>query len=170
MIKVLLTVLLTLGLAVPAFSNMDMGGHGEGHGHMAEMCSMCKMDGMDDMGGMMDKCLAHAAKLGLSEDQLNKIKPIHRQMEKLEARFKADLKIAQIDLKEIMEVKNFDLEKATAQVKKIGDIKTMHHIEMMKYMHDIRAILNDEQFKKMHHMMHGKMEGHEHGKKMMEKM
>jgi Spy/CpxP family protein refolding chaperone len=176
MIKALLTALLAVGLTVPAFANMDMNEHKGSHGHAMEMCSMCKMDGMDDMGGMMDKCLAHAAKIGLTEDQTNKIKPIHREMEKNQVRFKADLKIAQIELKEIMEVKDFDLAKATAQVKKIGDLKTMHHIEMLKFMKDVRSILTDEQFKKMH-MMHGKMEGHEHKdmkghehhKKMMEK-
>ena len=48
---------------------------------------------------------------------------------------------------------------------------------MLKSMKEVRSILTDEQFKKMKHMMHGKMEGHEqmktdgheHSKKMMEK-
>lgn len=174
MIKALLIALVTVGFAVPAFAHMDMDEHKEGHGHMMEMCNMCNMD---DMGGMMDKCLAHAAKIGLTEDQINKIKPIHREMEKRQVRFKADLKIAQIELKEIMEVKDFDLDKASAQVKKIEEIKTAHHLEMLKSMKEVRSILTDEQFKKMKHMMHGKMEGHEqmkmdgheHSKKMMEK-
>ncbi len=34
------------------------------------------------MGDMMDKCLEYADKLGLSEEQINKIKPIHREMQK----------------------------------------------------------------------------------------
>ena len=166
MIKTLLTVLLTVGFSVPAFAHMDMDEHKEGHGHMMEMCSMCKMD---NMGDMMDKCLAHAGKIGLTEDQINKIKPIHREMEKKQIRFNADLKIAQIELKEIMEVKDFDLDKASAQVKKIEDLKTVHHLEMLKSMKEVRSILTDEQFKKMKGMMHMKMEGHEHSKKMMEK-
>ena len=174
MIKTLLTVLLTVGFAVPAFAHMDMDEHKEGHGHMMEMCSMCNMD---NMGDMMDKCLAYAGKLGLTEDQINKIKPIHREMEKKQIRFNADLKIAEIELKEITEVKDFDLEKASAQVKKIEDLKTAHHLEMLKSMKEVRSILTDEQFKKMKSMMHGKMEGHEHmkteghehSKKMMEK-
>jgi len=160
MIKTILIALVTVGLALPAFARMDMGDHKGGHGHGMEMCNMCNMD---DMGGMMDKCLAHAAKLGLSEDQMNKIKPIHREMEKKQARFKADLKIAQIDLKEIMEVKDFDLDKASAQVRKIEDLKTANHLEMLKSMKEVHSILTDEQFKKMK-MMHGKMGGHEHMK------
>jgi len=166
MIKTFLIALVMVGFALPAFAHMDMDEHKEGHGHMMEMCSMCKMD---DMGDMMDKCLAHAGKIGLSEEQINKIKPIHREMEKKQVRFRADLKIAEIEMKEIMEVKDFDLDKASAQVKKIEELKTAHHLEMLKSMKEMRSILTDEQFKKMKQMMHGKMEGHEHHKKMMEK-
>ncbi len=167
--KGLLTGLLTLGLAVPAFAHMEMGEPKAGHGEMRETCSMCKMDSMDDMGGMMDRCLAHAAKLGLTDEQISKIKPIHLEMEKKQVRFKADLKIAQIELKEIMGVKDFDLDKASAQVKKIGELKTLHHLEMLKLMKEVHAILTEEQFKKMKETMHGRMEGHEHPKKMMKK-
>ena len=119
------------------------------------------------MGDMMDKCLEYADKLGLSEEQINKIKPIHREMQKKQARYMADLKIAQIEMKEIMEVKDFNLEKATAQVKKIADIKTAHHLEMLKAMKEVHSILTDEQFKKMKKMMHMKMEGEKPPKKMM---
>lgn len=170
--KVLLTVCLAVFFATPAFSqmNMPMGEHKEGHpGHM-ESCNMCNMDRPgEEMGDMMHKCLENADKLGLSEEQINKIKPIHREMQKKQARFKADLKIAQIEMMEIMEVKDFDLEKATAQVKKIADIKTAQHIEMLKSMKEVHAIFTDEQFKKIKKMMHMKMEGEKPPKKMMKK-
>jgi Spy/CpxP family protein refolding chaperone len=68
-----------------------------------------------------------------------------------------------------MEVKDFDLEKASAQVKKIEDIRTAQHLEMLKSMKDVRSILTDEQFKKMKQMMHMKIEGCEPPKKMMKK-
>ena len=149
--KVLLTLLLTVVFAVPAFSQMDMPmkGHGEGHG------PMMKMD-MDMMGGDM-MCMEHADKMGLTDDQMMKMKPLHREMQKKQIRSKADLKIAEIELKEIMEVKDFDLDKATYAVKKIEDIKTAQHLEMLKAMKDMRAILTDEQFKNMHKMCMMKM-------------
>ena len=170
--KALLTVCLAVVFATPAFSqmNMPMGEHMEGHhGHM-ESCNMCNMDRPgEEMGDMMHKCLEHVDKLGLSEEQTNKIKPIHREMQKKQARYMADLKIAQIEMMEIMEVKDFDLEKATAQVKKIADIKTAHHLEMLKSMKEVHSILTDEQFKKMKKMMHMKMEEEKPPKKMMMK-
>ena len=87
-------------------------------------------------------------------------------MQKKQIRFKSDLKIAEIELMEIMEVKDFDLDKATAAVKKIEDMKTARHLEMLKAMKDMRTILTDEQFKNMHKMCMMKMGEEEHEKKM----
>jgi Spy/CpxP family protein refolding chaperone len=152
--KIVLSLLLTVVFAVPAFSqmkDMPMKEHRGGHGQMMEMGNM------DKMGDMMGMCIAHADKMGLTDDQIMKMKPIHREMQKKQARFKADLKIAEIELMEIMEVKDFDLEKASSAVKKIAQIKTAHHLEMLKAMKEMRAILTDEQFKKMKKMMCMKM-------------
>jgi len=95
--------------------------------------------------------------MGLTDDQIMKIKPLHHEMEKKQARFKADLKIAKIELMEIMEVKNFDMDKAGYAVKKIGAIKTANQMEMLKAMKEMRTILTDEQFKKMKKIMFIKM-------------
>jgi Spy/CpxP family protein refolding chaperone len=158
--------LLALSVPVPAFSemmDMTMKEHKEDHGKMMEMCNM---DKMGDMAGM---CIEHADRMGLTDDQVMKIKPVHREMQKKDARFKADLKIAEIELMEIMEVKDFDLERASAAVKKIADIKTAHHLEMLRAMKEIRTVLTDEQFKKMKKMMCMKMDEKKPAKKMMKK-
>jgi protein CpxP len=160
--KVLLSVLLTVVFAVPAFSEMkemEKKGHHEGHGQM-----MCGMDKMGDMTGM---CLEHAKKLGLTDDQLTKITVIHRAMQKRQAQSRADLKIAEIEKMEIMDVKDFDFEKASSAVKKIADIQTAQHLEMLKTMKEVRAILTEEQFKKMQKMMPMMMDGKKADKKMM---
>jgi Spy/CpxP family protein refolding chaperone len=156
--------------ASPAFAEMkDMPKEHKGPGHM-EKCDMCNKGRQECcMGDMIHKCLEHADKLGLSDDQMNKIKPIHRDMEKKHIRSEADLKVAKMEMMEIMEVKDFDLEKATAQAKKIADMKTAQHLEMLKSMKDVRSILTDEQFKKMHKMMHMKKEGCKPPKKMIKK-
>jgi Spy/CpxP family protein refolding chaperone len=146
--------LFAFSVPVPAFSqmkDMPMKGHGEGHGRMMEMGTM------DKMGDMMGMCMQHADMMGLTDDQILKMKPMHSEMQKKQARFQADLKIAEIELMDIMEVKDFDLEKASAAVKKIADIKTAHHLEMLKAMKEMRTMLTDEQFKKMKMMMPMKM-------------
>jgi len=159
-------VLLAFSVTTPAFSqmkDMPMKGHGEGHGQRMEMGSL------DKMGEMMGMCIEHADMMGLTDDQVMKIKPLHSEMQKRHARFEADLKIAKIELTEVMEVKDFDLEKANAAVKKIAEIKTAHHLEMVKAMKEMRTILTDEQFKKMKKMMSMKMGEKKPEKKMMKK-
>jgi len=158
--RIVLSLLLTVFFAVPAFSqmmDMSMNEHGQGQGQMMEM---------GDITGM---CIKHADEMGLTDDQIMKLKPIHREMQKKQARFKSDLKIAQIDLMEIMEVKNFDLDKAGSAVKNIEGIKTAHHLEMLKAMKEMRTILTDEQFKKMKKMMPMKMNKKKPASRMMKK-
>jgi Spy/CpxP family protein refolding chaperone len=133
-------VALLMTVPMPSFSqmkDMSMNEHREGHGQMMEMGNM------DKMGDMM----------GLTDDQIMKMKPMHRELQKKQARFKADLKIAEIELMEIMEVKNFNMEKTSSAVKKIAQIRTANHLEMLKAMKEMRAILTDEQFKNMKNMM-----------------
>jgi len=158
--------LLVFSIPGPAFSqmkDMSMKGHGEGHGQMMGMGNM------DMMGDMMGMCIQHAEKMGLTDDQILKMKPVHSEMQKKQSRFQADKKIAEIELREIMEVKDFDLEKANAAVKKIEDIRTSHHLEMLKAMKEMRTNLTEEQFKKMKKMMPMKMDEKKPAKKMMKK-
>ena len=163
--KVLLSLLLSVVFTVPAFSqmsNMPMMGQGGGHGRMMGMGDM-------DMTGGDMMCMEHMRHMGLTDEQMEKMKPLQREMQKKHIRFKADRKIAELELEEIMDVKDFDLEKARAAVKKIGDMKTAHHLEMLKAKKDMRSILTDEQFKKMCRMMPMKMGAKKHGKMMMRK-
>lgn len=161
--------LLALCVPAPAFSQMkDMSTkqHRPAHGQMMDMGHMGHMD---RMGYMMGMCLEHADKLGLTDDQITKMKPAHTEMQKQQARFKADLTIAEIELAEIMDVKDFDMEKASAAVKKIEGIKTAHHQEMLKNMKEVRTILTDEQFKNMKKIMPMKAGIKKPLKKMMKK-
>jgi len=41
-----------------------------------------------------------------------------------------------------MEVKNFNMEKASSAVKKIAQIRTANHLEMLKAMKEMRAIFD----------------------------
>ncbi|OGR27969.1 MAG: hypothetical protein A2X83_09315 [Desulfuromonadales bacterium GWD2_54_10] len=164
--KMVLSLLLTVVFAVPAFSemmDMSMKKRGVEHGQMMGMGDM------DKMGDMMGMCIEHAEEMGLTENQIMKMKPLHREMQKKQARFIADLKIAEIELMEIMEVKDFDLEKASAVVKNIADIKTAHHLEKLKVMKEMRTIMTDEQFMKMKKMMPMKMGVKKPAKRMMKK-
>ncbi|MBL0224710.1 MAG: hypothetical protein IPQ16_03745 [Geobacteraceae bacterium] len=156
--------LLAFSMPQPALSQMTE--HREGHGHMMEMGTMDHMDHMGDMSAM---CLEHADKIGLSDEQKLKMNSIHRSMQKKQVRFKADRKIAEIELMEIMEVKDFDLEKAGTAVKKTAEMKTAHHMEMLKAMKEMRSMLTDDQFKSMKKMMAMKKDMKKTSKRTMKK-
>jgi len=150
--KTLITFLLLLIFTNFSTAHMmdkkEMIMHENQHGSMMGMGM--NLDMMADNIGM---CLENADKIGLSEEQKTKLIPIHREMLKKHARFKADLKIAEIDLTNIMEPKDFDLDKAILATKKISEIRTNHHIDMLKAMKEVRTILTEEQYKKMRAMM-----------------
>ncbi len=159
-------VMMAFNSPVTAYSqmkDMNMDEHKGAHGSMMDQCHM------DKMSSMMDKCVEHAEKIGLTEAQLAKMKPLHREMQKKMVRDKADVKIAELDLMEIMEVKDFDLDKANAAVRKIADLMTAQHLEMIKTMKEVRGMLTDEQFNKMKSMMSMKHADKKHPKKMMNK-
>ena len=129
---------------------------------------MMERGNMAMIGGDM-MFMEHASKMGLTDEQMEKMKPLHSEMKKKQIRSKADLKIAEIELMEIMEVKDFDLEKANSAVKRIAEIKTADHLEMLKAMKEMRTILTDEQFKKMNKMMPMKTGEKKPAKMMMKK-
>lgn len=146
-LMVVVVALLAFSMPAPAFSqmmDMPMKQQKEGPGQMM---------GMDKMGDMMGMCLENAEKIGLTDDQLMTMKTMHRAMQKKQAQFNADQKIAKIDLMEIMDVKDFNLDKANSAVKKMADIKTAYKLEKLKSMQEMHKMLTEEQFKKMKKMM-----------------
>ena len=170
--RLLFALLLTATFTVPAFAQMkdkpskdckecNLQEHGMSHGDMGHG---------DMMGGMMGMCIKNADKIGLSEEQKKKVTPLHNEMQKKQIRFQADLKIAQLEMKDIMEPKDFDIEKAKAAVKKTEDIKSAHHLEMLKAMKEVRSIFTEEQYQKLRTLMHKDMKsgkpakgmGHKH--------
>ena len=146
-LMMVMVALLAFSMPAPAFSqmmDMPMKEQKAGHGQMMEM---------DKMGDMMGMCLENAEKIGLTDDQLMKMKALHRALQKKHAQFKADQKIAKIDLMEVLDVKDFDLDKANSAVKKISDIKTAYEFEKLKTMQEMHKMLTEEQFKKMKKLM-----------------
>lgn len=161
--RIVLALLLAVVSAGPAFPQMmdsSMKEHRDGSRQMHSM------DKMDDMCGF---CEEHAGKMGLTDDQLEKMRPARREMQKKHVRFKADLKIVEIDLEEIMDVKDFDLEKAKAALRKIAQLKADHQMDVLVAMKDMCSGLSDEQFKKMKKNMSMKMGEKKPGKKMIKK-
>jgi len=137
-------------LAILIMSNLSYA-----HNHKGEMeGNMGMRMGMmgDHMDDMIDACLSNATELKLTDEQVAKLQPLHREMQKKQVKFKADIKVAELELAEVMDVKDFDLAKAEEISKKITELRLAHHSEMLKIMKEVRSILTEEQFQKMKKM------------------
>lgn len=147
---VALSLLLSLCFSTPAYAQDEMKPMNE---YKEEQCVMTK--NMNQIGNTLSMCIENAHALNITDAQLQTIKPLHSEMQKKNARFRAEMKIAEIDLRDIMDVKDFDLGKANAGAQHIGQIQTTHHLEMLKTMKEMRAVLTNEQFLKMKMPMKG---------------
>ena len=116
------------------------------HGARNEL--MLEMRSMSRMGAVMGRNIKHAENLALTEDQIMKIMPVHNQMQKKEAKFKADLKLAQVELTENA-LKKPDQVRSNSAVTNIADIKEAHHVQLLKALKEMRIVLTDEQLRKM---------------------
>jgi len=92
-------------------------------------------------------------KLGLTEDQAQKLRQLRIDYKKGTIRRHADLRIARLDLREILEQKTIDPEKVEKKVRQIeglrGDLQIFRIQSMMK----AKDFLSDEQFAKFKHMI-----------------
>lgn len=153
--RMIFALLLSATVAVPAFAEMK-----DNPSKGCKECNLKKpemghmdMGHMDMMGSMMGMCIKNTDKIGLTDEQKKKVTPLHLEMQKKQIRYEADLKIAMLEMKEIMEPKDFDLEKAKIAVKKSEDLKTAYHLEMLKAMKEVRSIFTEEQYKKLKALM-----------------
>ncbi len=136
-------------------------GMGGGHGF-----------GMKAMFMMMPwKVMMHAEELGISEEQVQKLRTRHIEAKKQMIRLGSQVKIAMIDVKDAVMREDMDLGAATAAIQEVAKLKAEKFTAMVQAIHDMREILTPEQRKKVKEMVmhwfkksHGMgMEGEEEG-------
>jgi len=175
---VIIAAVAIIALAGFAFADMDDPGMGPG---MMGDCGMCgNMMGSGMMGGcgmhghmmgrdhnMMD-CLMD---LNLDEQQRTSINEIKSKMMKDAIRRSADMRIAQIELKDLLSQDPVDMKAVEAKVKQLESMKTEMRLSHIKAREDIKAKLTPEQRKEFREMLEkrpmmkgmGMMRGHMRG-------
>jgi Spy/CpxP family protein refolding chaperone len=131
-----------------------MGMMGKGMGDMMGS----GMSGMMHGGqmGMMEQRMEHmfyldrVDALGLSADQVSKLKTIHVDCRKKNIRNVAEAKIARLELSELLTSDSWTMKDAEALVRKVqtleGDIQVRH----LQAVNDARKVLTAEQLKQAH--------------------
>ena len=105
---------------------------------------------MMEQGMMPMFYLARADELGLSTEQVNKLKAVHAECRKDNIRNAAETKIARLELSELLSGDNWTMKDAEALVRKVrkleGDIQVRH----LQAASDARKVLTADQLKQAH--------------------
>jgi Spy/CpxP family protein refolding chaperone len=129
-------------VVLAAFAYGDMGGHSMGSG----MMGCCGMDGQM-MGTEYFKSLS------LDEQQKTLIGELKSRMMKETIRRTADLRIVQIELKDLLSQDPVDMKAVEAKVKQLEMMRTEMHLSHIKAMEECKTKLTPEQRKKLREMI-----------------
>ena len=135
-----LSVLLTWVVCVPTEIQAEpspgimRGGHAE-HGR----------DMRDFAGHSLHRLLRHQKDLGLSEEQITKIKAIATDYAKTRIRGEADFKLAEVDVRTLVRDEKADLPAIEVAIKKSESVHTALRLERVKALRAATSVLTPEQ-------------------------
>ena len=134
-------------VALAALAYGDMDGRGMGQGMMFG----CGMDGR--MMWADHDMSQHLMGLNLDEQQKASIGEIRSRMMKETIRRTADMRIAQIELKDLLSQDPVDMKAVEAKVKQLEAMRTEMQLSHIKAMEECKAKLTPEQRKKLREMI-----------------
>ncbi len=143
---------LFLVIAAP-FSFAQMGGPGPECGCQGAGMSMRRHDGMMmKQGPHFQRILAS---LGLDENQKKAVSDIRSRVAKDTVRKRADLQIARIDLRNILNKDKVDMAAVESNLKKTATLQTEIRLSHIKAWQEVKALLTPEQKKKLDELRAG---------------
>jgi periplasmic protein CpxP/Spy len=125
------------GMSKGGHEGMSRGGHSERDSSMH-----------DFVGRSLGALLRHAKELGLSEEQMTKLKTSAGDYDKAKIRGEADLKLAELDVQTLIHDEKSDLAAIETAMKKSDAAHTALRLEGIKTIRAASAILTPEQREK----------------------
>ena len=93
--------------------------------------------------------LRHQERLGLSEEQVTSLQALRSNFEKKAIKLRADLRVAEIELDELLEKETVDLEAVESKVKQIEGLRARVRVSRIRTIEEGRSLLNSGQRKKL---------------------
>lgn len=106
------------------------------------------MPGGDGWGGRGGRVANLKAQLGLSDQQETRLREIRESRQRDAIRHRADLEVARLDLRRLMESPTVDRKALDAKVKEISDLQAAGFRARVDTMLAMREVLTPEQMKK----------------------
>lgn len=134
----------------------------ESHGEM--MHGSHDQDEQDDHSGhYLKHLLKHAKEIGLTQEQIGKLKVLQLDFKRTEARLEADAKIAKLELDALVEDEQADLNAIQAKVDQLKKSEGACLVAVIKSKRNAMAMLTPEQREK-ERVLHEQMKsGGQHG-------
>ena len=97
--------------------------------------------------------LRNRERLGLSDDQVKKLEQLRADFEKLSIRNDAELRVAEIDLTNLLQAQNRDLTKIEAKIREIERLRGDLRIERIRAIEKAKGLLTADQRKKLNDLL-----------------
>ena len=107
-----------------------------------------------------------ADKLNLSDQQLADLKALKSEMQKFSVKNNADIKVAKIELNELVDSEKPDFGKVKSKISQIGSFEQTLRLEFLNVVQKSRNLLTNEQLKKLNSLPKGSGMGMMHKSKM----
>jgi Spy/CpxP family protein refolding chaperone len=135
-------MVLALGISGAWANDPGYGHGGSGHGSMRSH-SMGMMH--RGAGHLIRHLLKHEADIGLTADQVAKLKDIQLGLDKARIKAEADIQIAERELKALTDDENSDLGTVEAKVRQSEDLQVALRMTSIKTRREVLAVLTPEQ-------------------------
>lgn len=160
---VLSTCLLVLGVPSlwandPSYSGHGGGGYGAGGGHGYGKGMM-----HSGTGHLIRHLLKHEKDIGLTGEQVEKLKDLQLNLDKTRIKAEADIQVAERELKALTDDEKSDLKAVEAKLKQSEDMQIALRMTSIKTRRDVLALLTPEQRAKEKAEHEKMMEKHKEG-------
>ena len=129
-------------------------------GHMCKMCGGHDQSKQDEHSGQdLKHLLKHGKELGLTSEQISKLKTMQLDLGRAQARAEADIKVATLELHALVEDEKADSAAIQTKVDQLKKAEGGLLFTTITSRRDAMAILTPEQREKAHAMREKMMEG-----------
>jgi len=139
---------LTMGMSTAWANEPGYGkeGHGDGKhssmgGHGGDMMH-------NSTGHLIRHLLKHEKEIGLTAEQVTKLKDMQLNLDKTSIKSEADIQVAERELRALIDDEKSDVGAIEAKLKQSGDLQTGLRMTFIKARRDVLAILTPEQLAK----------------------
>jgi hypothetical protein len=99
--------------------------------------------------GYVNALIRYSGEIGLSSDQVEKLRSIATSFEKEAAKVQADIRVAEVELGEMLGRKDVKVADVESKIKQIESLESGLRLSMTKAQIEARGLLTDEQLAKV---------------------